>query len=158
IMDTSTGTKLGTAPLRLMNGTAQAVLSISSLAPGLHTITATYRGDGTFAFSPDNPIQLAVVQNTGLLLLDPSGRGALHAGGRASVVLTNNGVIDVASSNAAGILATGSAHLQAAEFDLHGSPGYLATGGARLQGTVASGVSLSQLSMQVPADLAALPV
>jgi hypothetical protein len=49
--DTTTNTDLGTEPLGVVDGMAQAVLTPSGLAAGSHSITATNRGDSTFTFS-----------------------------------------------------------------------------------------------------------
>ena len=46
-------TLLGTSSL---NGSATAVLSVSTLIVGTHTITATYNGDGNFPRSTSNPV------------------------------------------------------------------------------------------------------
>jgi hypothetical protein len=43
------GTVLAIAPLRVVNGVAQATLTTSSLSTGSHAIVATYSGDGNFS-------------------------------------------------------------------------------------------------------------
>jgi hypothetical protein len=45
------GTSLGSGPLSMVAGKAQATFSTSSLATGVHTITASYSGDGNFKTS-----------------------------------------------------------------------------------------------------------
>jgi len=45
------GTSLGSGPLSVVAGKAQATFSTSSLATGAHTITASYSGDGSFTTS-----------------------------------------------------------------------------------------------------------
>ena len=44
-----------------LNGSGQASFSISSLAPGTHSVTANYSGDATFAISTSIPISQVVV-------------------------------------------------------------------------------------------------
>jgi hypothetical protein len=96
----------------------------------------------------------AVIENTGLLLLDSTAKGALTASGNASLVVSNSGSVNVDSGNVAGVLASGNASLKATRFDLHGAPGDQTSGNAKLTGTVASSASV----LAVPADLAALPI
>ena len=67
-------TLLGTASL---DGSATAVLSVSTLNAGTHTITATYNGDVNFPPSTSNPVTLTVTQRTG-------------AGGGAALTVTVN--------------------------------------------------------------------
>ena len=62
-------TLLGTSSL---DGSATAVLPVSTLNAGAHTITATYNGDVNFPVSTSNPVTLTVTQRTG-----PSGGDAL---------------------------------------------------------------------------------
>jgi hypothetical protein len=45
------GTAAATVPLQVVGGSDQAIYSTSTLAPGTHTIVATYSGDSTFAGS-----------------------------------------------------------------------------------------------------------
>ncbi|RSL18366.1 YVTN family beta-propeller protein [Edaphobacter aggregans] len=55
-------TLLGTSSL---DSSATAVLSVSTLNAGTHTITATYNGDLSFPASTSNPVTLTVTQRTG---------------------------------------------------------------------------------------------
>ena len=55
-------TLLGTSSL---DSSATAVLSVSTLIVGSHTITATYNGDTNFPPSTSNPATLTVTQRTG---------------------------------------------------------------------------------------------
>ncbi len=55
-------TLLGTSSL---DGSATAVLPVSTLNAGAHTITATYNGDVNFPASTSNPVTLTVTQRTG---------------------------------------------------------------------------------------------
>ena len=67
-------TLLGTSSL---DGSTTAVLSVSSLGAGTHTLTATYNGDANFPPSTSNSATLTVTQRTGL-------------GGGASLTVTAN--------------------------------------------------------------------
>ena len=67
-------TLLGTSSL---NGSATAVLQVSTLNAGTHTVTATYNGDLNFPASTSNPVTLTVTQRTG-------------PGGEASLIVTVN--------------------------------------------------------------------
>ncbi len=67
-------TLLGSASL---NSSATAVLPVSTLNAGMHTITATYNGDVSFPATASNPVTLTVTQRTG-------------AGGGASLTVTVN--------------------------------------------------------------------
>ena len=67
-------TLIGTSSL---DSSATAVLSVSTLSAGTHTITATYNGDVSFPASASNPVTLTVTQRTG-------------AGGGAALTVTVN--------------------------------------------------------------------
>ena len=67
-------TLLGTSSL---DSSATAVLPVSTLSAGTHTITATYNGDVNFPASASNPVTLTVTQRTG-------------AGGGAALTVTVN--------------------------------------------------------------------
>jgi hypothetical protein len=55
------GTAQSPVGLIVTNGQAQATFSTSALAPGTHTITATYNGSNPFASSPSNAVDENVV-------------------------------------------------------------------------------------------------
>ena len=57
----------GTTPLGAasLNSSGTAVLPVSTLNTGTHTITATYNGDVNFPASSSNPVTLTVTQRTG---------------------------------------------------------------------------------------------
>jgi hypothetical protein len=56
-VDQSVGVKLGTAPV---NANGQAVLTISSMGPGVHSITASYGGDPIFPPSSSNAVSVKI--------------------------------------------------------------------------------------------------
>ncbi len=62
---TESGSLLGSA---VLDGGGVAVLHLSTLAPGQHTIVAVYAGDGKAASSTASPIQVLVKQQTTLTL------------------------------------------------------------------------------------------
>jgi hypothetical protein len=71
---TEGGTVLGTTPLQVVNGVAQAALMTSSLSTGSHAIVATYSGDGNFNLSSNasSPRTLQVIRAATTLKLTSS--------------------------------------------------------------------------------------
>ncbi len=57
--------KVGSA---VLNGSGVAALAVSTLAPGVHTLTATYAGDGKASGSVSSPVTVTVLQNTSTAL------------------------------------------------------------------------------------------
>ncbi len=55
--DQSVGTQIGTAPV---SATGQAVLTISSMGPGVHSITASYGGDTNYPASSSNAVPVKI--------------------------------------------------------------------------------------------------
>ena len=55
--DQSVGVQLGTAPV---NANGQAVLTISSMGPGVHSITASYGGDSIYPPSSSNAVSVKI--------------------------------------------------------------------------------------------------
>jgi hypothetical protein len=55
--DQSVGTTLGTAPV---SAAGQAVLTISSMGPGVHSITASYGGDTSYPASNSNAVSVKI--------------------------------------------------------------------------------------------------
>ncbi len=101
----------------------------------------TFGEDGTYNFtvtlhhesSPDVRVTgtAVVLDNTGILLLDPTASGALSASGNAAVTVADVNkcgaiVIDSRSSSAG--VASGNAVVSAGEYDISGTPGTRATG------------------------------
>jgi uncharacterized protein (TIGR03118 family) len=76
---------------------------------------------------------------TAVLLLDPSGQGALTAVGNGSVNVVGGGAVVVDSNNPAAVAAIGNAQLAASAFDVTGGTSIL--GNAHVSGNVANGVA-----------------
>src|SRR5438874_185226 len=76
-----------------------------------------------------------------ILLLDPSGSGALNVVGNGNVAVTGGGSAVVNSTSAQGARAVGNATVSAGDWFFAGNPGYTTTGNARFQGTVHSGAA-----------------
>ena len=140
-------TLLGTASL---DSSATAVLPVSTLSAGTHTITATYNGDVSFPASASNPVTLTVTQRTG-------------AGGGAALTVTVNDASRTTtednppfSHTVAGELVNGDTYATA----VTGTPTYSTTAGTTT-GTFAITVSglMSQNYMLafVPGTLTVVP-
>jgi hypothetical protein len=105
------GTLLGSASL---DSTGTAVLPISTLNAGVHTITATYNGDPGVPASTSNPVQLTVTQRTA------------PGGGPAITVTVNDAARTTTQANppftysAAGTLVNGDTYATA----ISGTPSY----------------------------------
>jgi Bacterial Ig-like domain (group 3)/FG-GAP-like repeat len=55
--DQSVGTQLGTAPI---GANGQAVLTVTTIGPGVHSITASYSGDPVFPASSSNAVSVTI--------------------------------------------------------------------------------------------------
>src|SRR5262249_5575972 len=112
-----------------------ATYSSASLAVGTHTITASYSGDSTFSPSSGSlpggqtVTGAAGIDDLGLLLLDPAGRGSLMVTGNGSVTVNGRGAVVVNSSDARAAILTGHGMVTAADIDVTG--GTQVTGQAR---------------------------
>src|SRR5207248_10718396 len=71
----------------------------------------------------------------GIILLDPSGKGALTDSGNGKVVV-NGGAVIIDSNNSAAAVITGNGSLAAAEFDITGLPGLSTSGKGSVQGDI----------------------
>jgi hypothetical protein len=94
--------------------------------------------------------------NNAILVLDPNGKASLNAGGNGKIVVQGlngaKGLVQVNSNNYQGMIANGTGStLQADQFNVGGSPGYTATGGATIVGPV------NPNSDPIPDPLANLP-
>ncbi len=99
--DATTGTDLGTVCL----SGGSVCLTTAKLAAGLNAITATYSGNSTFLAS-SNAVPLLQQASAGIILLDPTGQGALTDTGNGNVDV-NGGSIVVNSSSSAAVVVSG---------------------------------------------------
>ena len=86
---TDGGTTIGSA---LLNANGVATLSISTLAPGSHTIVANYGGDGKAAASVSSPLVLVVKESTTVALASNSNPALTLAPIVLTAAITNGGV------------------------------------------------------------------
>ncbi len=135
------------SPLPGGTGTFTIILNLA----GPQTVTAT---------DPRRPQvtgSVTVTVGPRILLLDPSGAGALSESGNASLIVPGGGIV-VDSTNPAAVILAGNASLQARELDIAGRPGLATSGHATFQGTLRSGVAATAdplTSLPVPAVPAA---
>ena len=121
--------------------TSAGVISVS--AAGVFTVSGgnTFEEDGTFSVTvtlhheelPDVAVSGTVIvhDNIGILLLDPSGSGALSASGNAAVTVSDVndcGAIVINSSSPSAGTAVGNAVVSAGEYDIAGVPGTRTSG------------------------------
>jgi hypothetical protein len=88
--------------------------------------------------------------NNAIICLDPSGKGALNAGGNGSINVVG-APIQVNSTDASAMIANGNGSLTAPQFLVSGSPGYTTPGGGSFTGTIVPN------SDPIPDPLATLP-
>jgi hypothetical protein len=132
------GAILGTETVHLVNGVAQATLTSSALKLNANAITAAYSGDGNFqpgATSAALPVQA----NASIILLDPTGKGALTVSGNGDVVASGTVIVD--SDSASAVVATGNGQIQAPLLDVTGTSAVSTSGNARIVGQVQSGLA-----------------
>jgi hypothetical protein len=99
------------------------------------------------------------VFNTGVLLLDPGGKGALTASGNGNLMVTGAPVI-LNSNNGSAAIVNGNGNITAPAFDFAGSPGFATSGGGQLNGPISSGVTPSgdPLAVIPPPNPSSLPL
>ena len=85
-----------------------------------------------------------------IICLDPTGKGALNAGGNGGVLVTG-APVQVNSSNAEAMIANGNGTMSANPFLVTGSPGWSTPGGGSFTGTIVPN------SVPIPDPLAYLP-
>jgi hypothetical protein len=85
-----------------------------------------------------------VADDVRVLLLDPSGQGALTDSGNGSVFVGGAGVITVASTSSAAVVVTGNGNIKANELDLHSSTGTQVTGKGTIPGDINHGIAAAE--------------
>ena len=100
--------------MALSSGTA--TFSTTSLPAGIHTIKATYSGDGNFLTSFGTTGTVTIGQS--IFVLDPTAGGALSLSGNASINVAGGVYVDSSSSSA--LSASGNASVKASVIDVHG--------------------------------------
>jgi hypothetical protein len=157
------------APAPPVRGDVTITDSSGDLKPGYAEVTVRFNeprffsaiwGQGTI------PIQARAVArgtwsvvNYGVLLLNPSGSGALTATGSGTLTVTGTSVV-VDSNDPGGAVADGGAILTAVSFDLAGRPGDSTSGGGQFNGTIHSGFPSipDPLAYLAPPDPSSLPL
>jgi hypothetical protein len=113
--DTSTNTDLTPVGVAV-SPSGTAVFATTGLAPGTHTIKATYSGDGNFLTS--NGSTSPVTIGPFVIVLDPSAGGALSLSGNAGINIAGNVYVDSSSSSA--LSASGNAQVKAPLISVRG--------------------------------------
>ncbi len=133
-----------TATVNYGDGTGTHALA---LAPDdTFTLRHAYAQDGTYTITVSvtdsqgrtgtGSLTARVGPDVGLLLLDPTGKGALSLSGNSSLVVEGSAAAIVNSTNAGAVSLSGTSSARADEFDVTGTPGVQTTGGSRLTGQV----------------------
>jgi hypothetical protein len=139
--------------ITLGDGAFLVTASHTYATAGVYTVGVTVAHDQAPAATATSS---AVIDNlapsVGVLLLDPSSKGALSASGNGHLAVLGNEHVQVDSGNAAALVLSGNAAVSAEEIDVAGSPGVQKSGNAVVNGLVKSGVAA------VADPLAALPV
>lgn len=134
--DSSTGAFQGQ-----LSDTAGNPITISGLR-GLSFGNGTTAGDANALFFTAEPGAASnPPESAALVLLDPSGQGALTAVGNAAVKVTGGTEIAVNSANASAVVAIGHGRISASEIDVAGQPGLTSVGGGSVSGTIDSGAA-----------------
>src|SRR5262249_51482516 len=143
--------------------------SSGNLKPGYAEVTVQYNEPRFFSALWGNgtlPIQArAVARGTwtvvvdGILVLDPSGAGALTATGNGSLTV-NGAAVVVNSDNIGGAVAKGGGTVTASTFNFAGTPGFSTSGSGQFAGTIQSGFAASPdpLAYLPPPDPGSLPL
>ena len=95
----------------------------------------------------------------GILVLDPSGAGALRANGNGSLTVTGAAVV-VNSNNTGGAVANGGGTVTAPSFFFAGAPGFSTSDGGQFAGSIQSGMTATPdpLAYLPPPDPNGLPL
>ncbi len=120
------------------------------LPPGSATEPVTFTPSDSTDYSPVNTTVTVVVQNVaaaniGLLLLDPTGSGALAMSGSAQVTVSpsNGGGLVVDSTSPSAVQLSGGVKVNTAELDLSGPSGLSETVAAAVRGVVKTDVAVT---------------
>ncbi len=148
--DATTGTDLGSVNL----SSGSATLTTAKLAAGVNAITAIYSGDSTFLAS-SNAVPLLQQASAGIILLDPTGQGALTDTGNGNVDVTGGSIV-VNSSSSAAVVVSGNGNVTAPLFDSNG--GISSTGNGKVVGQVQSGSAADPLAGLAAPDPSTLTV
>jgi uncharacterized membrane protein len=125
------------ALFRLPGLSAGALLLQTSIAAlGQGTVTVQVRSLSSPGITA-TATATVTVKAVSLLLLDPTGRGALTVSGQGQVSVSGAAVLDSGSPEAAEV--SGQGRVSAQEIDISGSPGTHLSGQGTLQGAVKSG-------------------
>jgi hypothetical protein len=111
--------------------------------PGTYTVVAAFTSnDANYRNTQSAPLTFTINPaqtnvRLGLLLLDPTGSGALTDSGSGSITVNGNGAVVVDSSNATAAILSGSGKVVASNIDVTG--GTKATGSGKFVGTINHG-------------------
>jgi hypothetical protein len=89
VIFTDNGTSIGSA---VLNANGVATLTLSTLAPGAHTIVANYAGDGKASASVSTPLLLTVKQLTSIAVASSANPSPTLSAVVLTATITNSGV------------------------------------------------------------------
>ena len=99
---------------------------------------------GTNYSNQSGSVAIVINASAVILLLDPSGAGALTDSGNGTISVGTNGEIIVASTNSAAVVVSGNGKLAATEFDLKSTTGTQVSGNGKITGTIDRGVPAAE--------------
>ena len=108
------GATLGSA---MLNGQERAILALSTLSPGVHTVLAKYAGDGRASASSSDSVSIVVKQTTSLALTSSSNPALTLSPITLTANLTNPGA---AAATGSVVFTEGTAQLGTAALDASG--------------------------------------
>jgi hypothetical protein len=117
-------------------GTASVTATANGLS-GTYTVFATASGITT-------PASFSLANRPTIVLLDPSGKGALTDSGNGTIVVRGNSDIVVASTNAASVIVSGNGGVTATYIDLKSTTGTQVSGNGKLNGQINTGIPASE--------------
>ncbi len=131
-LDTTTGTLSYGGPPDSMTSPFTISGSHTYADEGVYTITTVIDHESSTPTTVTSTI--TVRDNIGLLVLDPSGSGALTVSGNAGITVNNHGAVVVNSTNAAAAILSGTGGVSASDIDVTG--GTKVTGGGKFSGPI----------------------